>query len=168
MKHASVPPVFKEPHWTALGGLFERYPNMPDYLLREFALLDMQMTWRASVGITTAYLESGVAPPVFRQMRDILNEFPGDFEWMFVYVEPLSDHHTTVFEYRIMPGTLAAEKAVIGGVFTARQAFAEGGKVAMEEHLARMKKRNDAPTLKEVQRARGGHGTGCACCGMKV
>jgi hypothetical protein len=165
MKPASVPPVFREPHWTALGGLFERYPNMPDHLLREFALLDMQMTWRTSVGITAGYLDSGVTPPLFRQMHDILNELPGDCEWTFVYVGPLSDHCTTVFEYRILPGTLAAEKAVIGGVFTARQAAAKGGKEAMKEHLALLKKINDVPTLKEVQRARGGHGTGCACCG---
>jgi hypothetical protein len=154
-----------EPHWTALGGVVERYPNMPDHMPE---LLDMQMTWRASVGITTGYLESGVPPPVFRQMLDILNVFPGDFEWTFVYVGPPSDHCTTVFEYRILPGTLAAEKAVIGGVFTARQVVAKGGKGALKEHLACLKERNDAPTLKEVQRAGGGHGTGCACCGVKV
>ena len=153
------------PTWTPLARVFEHFNPVPvPTAVREaFSLLNCEMMGRINVGCTRGYVDLKVPTPIFHTMRDMLNQFPGDFAWSFVFV---SDHKTMCFEYRVVPGTESAEMAAICGVAFARKMLAEEGEQAMRKMLALRKRYNDEPTAMEMKHARGGDETGvCACCG---
>lgn len=156
--------------WTALKSVLMRSPKLSYRLSEAFARLDSEMTLRTSMGATRGYIESGVSETRFLQMVTILNEFPGDYDWHFVFIGPPSGRQETFFEYRIRPSTQAAEMAVIGGVSVAKQVAMRDGKEAMKEYLTTLKQYNAVMTLKEEQRAGYGHGCGhgCARCGARL
>jgi hypothetical protein len=154
--------------WTPLARVFEHFNPVPvPTAVRDaFSLLNCEMVGRINVGCTRGYVDLKVPKTIFHTMRDMLNQFPGDYEWSFVFV---SDHKTMCFEYRVLPGTESAGMAAICGVAYARKLLAEEGEQAMRKMLACRKRYNDEPTVMEMKRARGGDETGgCACCGSPL
>ena len=151
-------PTWNLDTWTPLARVFEHYTPapvpVPTAVREAFSLLNAHMAARMDVGCTRGYDDLKIPAPIFHTMRVMLTQFPGDYEWCFVFVD--DSDKTMCFDYRVLPGTESAEMAARCGVTFARKLLADEGEQAVRKYLAWRKGYNDRPTVMEMKRARGG------------